>query len=120
MAIGGDAAVEKRLAALAWDDRFRGRFTFVSVNKEEKLDAIDGAKGAPGVLLVEPGRFGVDGVAFAQTTGAEGLEEALVLALAKHKVVEKDTRSQVEAGHREGIDWKTEIPDTDPGPPGGK
>ena len=48
----------------------------------------------------------------------EALKKALTDGLAKHQATVKDARDHMTAGRQAGVDWQTEIPDTDPGPSG--
>lgn len=107
---------DQKLADLVWSDAFVGRFTVVKVSKEEKLDAIKGADAGAALLVVAPGAYGLDGTVLSQARDAAGFRDALESALKKFEPIEKDPGRHIQEGRRAGVEWKTEIPDSDPGP----
>lgn len=119
-------ALETKLAALAWKDNLIGRAIYASTSDATKeLKPIAGVKKDAAFLVVQPGTYGQDGTVLAQASGtATDKELAAVLArgIAAHKAPAKaNIRRHVSQGKRDGINWETEIPVTDPGkpPPGG-
>ncbi len=115
------AAVEGRLARAAWSDGLQGAFIYASVSESKELAAITSASRAPGVLVVEPDTYGLAGkelAAFPANATAKELEDGLVKVRVSFTTRAKDPRRHIQEGRRLGIDWKTEIPDTDPGPGG--
>lgn len=98
--------VEKKLATQAWSDEFVGRFIYVRLAKSDDLSTIGDPKGV--LSVVQPGTFGLDGKVIA-TTLEEGLK--------KFRAEKKDEGRHISEGRRKGIDWKTPVPVTDPGPP---
>src|SRR6185295_1143654 len=115
------AALTERLALLAWNATFVGRFTYV-VGAAADVKPIEGATSKAGLLVVEPDEFGMAGTVLTQApidAAAAKITAALTEGLKRHHATAKDPRSHIEAGHRAGVHWETVIPDTDPGPPGG-
>lgn len=104
--------VEKGLEKLAWGEEFIGRFVFTE-DTEAKV-AFDGMKGNPAVLVVQPDTFGQKGKVLAQAEKADELPAALRTGLKEFVKTDKETRSHLSAGHREGVFWETKTPVTDP------
>lgn len=116
--VAGDAvAVEKKLTPLAWSDEFIGRALYVRTGKDDDLKTVKGA-GAD-LLVVQPGTYGLDGAVLASGR-ADETRAVLEKGLKAYKPVPKDSQAHIREGHRQGVDWKTPVPDTDPGPPPGK
>jgi hypothetical protein len=108
-------ALELRLAPLAWSDEFRGRFIWAATDKSDDVSTIDGAK--PGVLVVQPDRFGQKATVLKRVGLDPAHAELIQLlrdGLAKHKTSEKSFRDHVRAGHQQGVFWETALPVTDP------
>jgi hypothetical protein len=108
------AALEKRLAALAWSDAFMGRFFYVVVDDPAALKPVSGLAQGPLVAVVEPGTYGLEGRSLATTTGrtqAE-LEKTLAAGLAAFEPITKNPNAHVRSGQRQGKEWETEIPIT--------
>ncbi|MCE9583397.1 MAG: hypothetical protein K8T20_13000 [Planctomycetes bacterium] len=124
LAADKDAAAkqDEKLAQAAWKESIAGKFIYVSVTNAKELEAIKGVTKKSGFLVIDPDTYGLEGKVLAEIdskTAGKELETALEKAWKLHKPVEKDPQEHIREGHRIGIDWKTEIPDTDPGP-GGK
>lgn len=113
-------ALEAPLRPLAWADARRGRLLWAPAAAPADLKAVEGLAADARLVVVQPDAFGLKGKVLAQTSDAspKALEKALDDGLAKHQATAKDAREHMAAGRRAGIDWKTEIPDTDPGPAG--
>lgn len=112
----------ERVAAAAWSPAFVGRAAFAIATKDTDLKPVSGAAKKPGVLVVQPDPYGLTGKVLAQTPAdadAAKIAKALAEGFAAHKAAAKDPRTHIEQGRRLGVDWETEIPDTDPGPQGG-
>jgi hypothetical protein len=121
VAANGEARkkVEDALAPLAWSPAFIGRFEYAPAEPGD-LGKIDGARRQEGIVVVEPDAFGMKGKALAQsaTAGPDDLKKALDAGLKAFQPKPKDSRRHIDEGRRAGVYWKTEIPVTDPGPPG--
>jgi hypothetical protein len=107
----------ERLASLVWDERFRGRFTYVTAAAATELSAIQDAPTEAGVFVVQPDRFGLAGKALKQV-GAEAppaaLAACLTYGLALHRPSDEAFGEHVRDGHQQGVFWETIIPVTDP------
>jgi hypothetical protein len=109
--------MQERLRPLAWGERFVGRFTCAVATDATELTPIEGARATPGILLVQPDRFGQKAQALRQLPAdasadelAKGLEEGVK---AYQKTI-KVFASHVREGHRQGVFWETVLPVTDP------
>jgi len=118
---GADA--EAVVARLAWSVAFIGRCVYVRCAADAPLAAVTGAADGPGCLVVQPGVYGLDGVVLTQrawpATG-EAIAATLRDGCARFRAAPKDERRHIAEGRRRGVDWKPVIPDTDPGPAGGR
>ena len=110
--------LEKELRALAWSDELIGRVVYASTTERADLEKIEGAAGDAVLLFVQPDPFGLEGKVLAQTakTDRASLAKALTDGLAKHDPGEKDAADHIRDGRREGVDWETAVPVTDPLP----
>ena len=118
---GTASAPARTLAQLAWSPRFVGRVQFVEASPEE-LEAIEGIEGKADLLFVQSSTYGQSGrclgtakVGDSATELAEFLEQGLA---AFEPTGERNDRSHVRQGQRQGLIWKTVLPITDPGGPG--
>ncbi len=121
IAFGRDAANLKALRTLlagaAWSDQFVGRLVYTSTLQAKDLEAIEGIGAKPGVLVVQPDRFGLKGTELARADAdatPDALEETLRKGLAAHQRIGKSFGEHVRDGHSQGIFWETAIPVTDP------
>lgn len=110
------AALEAKLAELAWSEPLLGKFLYARADDQTDWTVIEGSEARPatGLVVVEPGEFGLDGRVIA-TLGPEPTERALLAATEGHDASAVDTRRQRRKGARAGIKWETVIPVTDPG-----
>jgi len=114
--------MESKLLPLAWkDESIIGQFTYAKASDAESLETLVGIEGEPekshSVLIVEPGQFGLSGKVMAQFDAAvseKELKSALADAIKNCKRVAKDHNSHVNLGIKLGIDWESEIPESDP------
>ncbi len=114
-------AFEKKLTPVAWSDDLRGRFAYVVTAEKDALANVKGAQATARILVVRPDVYGTQSKVLEQLPGdadAKSIETALAKALAAFTAESKDPRQHVLKGCREGIQWETEIPVTDPGPKG--
>lgn len=113
----GRAAFEKVLRPLAWAPSRAGRLLYAPASSVEELKSVTGVSPSARLVLVQPDAFGLKGTVLAQTDSLTpaALAKALDDGIARQKAVTKDPRAQIAEGHREGVEWKPEIPDTDPG-----
>ena len=117
------AALEAKLAVLAWSNDLRGRFTYASADSLGglKLDGLDTLKsdafksGAfkSGVLLIEPDVFGVEGKivsAIDATNVDKMLSDAMHAVSAKHVRAAKSREQLKRLALANGIFFETGIP----------
>lgn len=114
------ARIEKALAPLAWSEEFLGQFHYVSSSNATELAGIAGVAIPAGMLVIEPDRFGTGGKVIASHAvgdASRGIAETLRAALAAFdRKASGDRRDHYREGSREGVNWETAIPVTDPGP----
>jgi hypothetical protein len=116
-----DDGVRRRLdedvCRLAWSGAFLGRFIYVRAAATKDLAPVEGGRAEPGLLVVQPDRFGLKGTVLRQA-GADVAPEALAKCLregaALHRPTEESFREHVLAGHELGVFWETLLPVTDP------
>lgn len=106
-----------KVAPLAWDKDFIGRFAFVLADSDKDLVRVSGAKPKAGLLVVEPDQFGLAGKVLAQAS-AEATPAEIRAALRKgvESFARKPVadRSHIRQGREANIFWNTPIPVTDP------
>lgn len=123
LAAGTEAAAkqEEALAAVAWSGDVEGKFVFATTTDAKELETVKGVTKKAGFFVIEPDAYGLEGKVLAEidakATGKD-LEKALLKANEKHVTPEKDPDAHIREGRRLGVEWETEIPDTDPGPGG--
>ncbi len=109
-------ALRDRLRPLAWGEAVRGRFLYVEAASTRDLAMVAGAR-APGMLIVQPDRFGQKGtvlVSVPPDADARALAQGLRDGAARHQPDTESFRQHVRDGHEEGVFWETIIPVTDP------
>ena len=87
-------------------------------NHPDDLEKISGCTGKSGFLIVQPGKFGIDGeaiITLPENTKESDLRKAMEKALQRHEAEKKNTRRHIQEGRKEGVHWETEIPVTDSG-----
>lgn len=111
-------ALSKRLGRLAWHKDHVGRLQYCVATKADELKKL-GAEGAkPGLLVIQPGNYGTDGLVLTSvTTDADAgeLEDALSFGVLLSQFQQKDRFRHVSGGRQLGISWQTVIPVTDSG-----
>lgn len=108
--------INKSLVPLAWEESLAGQYVYASVLDKKELKPITGAQGDEGILVVEPGQFGLSGKVLAQFpagTLSDKMKSKLQDVVATFPRTHKDHNSHVRLGIEIGIDWKSEIPETD-------
>lgn len=108
---------QKALAELAGKEEFIGRFTFVVAAGKTDLAKVEGAGTEPGLLVVQPDRFGQKGSVLArsaETADPKLLAAALREGLKKYHPNPPAGPAHVRDGQRAGVFWDTKLPVTDP------
>jgi len=124
------AKLEERVALMAWSDAHVGRQHYVRVVGYEALAAAKAEHGLalqPGLTLVEPDAFGrtakvllhLDGLEKrkARTSALKAASAALVEARGDHSPAAKSRRAHLREARRQGIEWESELPVSDPNTP---
>lgn len=106
-----------RLTPLAWSEPFLGRFIYVVVHEDRELAALPGAKAEASVLVVQPDRFGLNGIVLTRV-GLKGTAEELVQCLKegmkRYQHEEESFERHVREGRQRGVFWQTVMDVTDP------
>ena len=111
------ARIEQALLPLAWSKEFAGRFAYARAKTPaEAAEYIEGKIESDGLFVVQPDAFGVKGrlLAFVPGSDREAMAKGLAKGLAGFAPEAKDSRRHIDEGVRKGLNWKTEIPVTDP------
>lgn len=110
------ARLEAAAADLAWKPEFIGRYVFASAGTAAELTAIKGAATKPGLLVIQPGGFGLSGRILAHADPSATTDQ-LAEALRQGRKAFKPRRLQgfdyLRAGHEAGVFWETRLPVTD-------
>ena len=112
----------KKMLPLAWKDDFViGQFTWARASDATEVSALTGIEGEfdklNSILIIEPGQFGMSGKVLKQLdveVSDEDLKSALADAIANCERLVKDHNTHVNLGIQLGIEWNSEIPETDP------
>ena len=111
------AALESKMAGLAWSDEFLGQFIYATAASSTNLESVTGAESRDGVLLLEPDKFGQDGRVVKQLAAdvsSEQLAAAMRTVIAAHQKAAKDSRTHRAEGERAGAFWETKLSIGDP------
>lgn len=119
VARGDDARkkIEQSLLPLAWSREFAGKFAYARVNAPaEAADYVEGKLESDGVFIVQPDAFGTKGrlLAFVPGSDRDAIAKGMARSLESFVAEAKDSRRHIDEGVRRGLNWKTEIPVTDP------
>ena len=110
-------SLETLLSKVALNDQFAGQLVFAKTKSLETLELVNGKAKIQGIYLIAPDKFGTTGeivdVLASQTTPAQ-LNGAMQKVIAEMPRESKSHRNHVQAGIEKGIDWVSEIPETDP------
>ncbi|PCJ52668.1 MAG: hypothetical protein COA70_11785 [Planctomycetota bacterium] len=109
--------LESLLLPLAWHKDLMGEFLFVATDKLADLAKISETGIAPGLLVVTPGTYGLEGrqVAFVPLSAKASDAHAILVAAAEaNRLGSKDSKRHIGRGRREGVKWEPVL--EDPGP----
>lgn len=116
------SSVSEKLLPVAWSDEIAGQFGWASVVDKRELETISGidkttAEGGS-ILLVAPGQYGLKGKVLKQlaaTADNELIKAEMIKVIKEFPRKAKSHDNHVKKGIAEGVDWKSAIPETDPG-----
>lgn len=110
------AKIEQALLPLAWSKDFAGRFAYARATPAEAADYVEGKIESDGIFVVQPDAYGVKGrlLAFVPGSDRDAMAKGMSKGLAGFTAEAKDSRRHIDEGVRKGLNWKTEIPVTDP------
>ena len=109
------AALEAKVAALAWSPEFRGRFAYASSASPDGLKVSGGSGLKSGVLVIEPDIFGVRGAVVKEVSAADlerKLAEAMRGTVASHVRMNKSREQLRRLALQQGVFFETGIPVT--------
>lgn len=116
---GRDQATVEKLCQtalpLAWNDEIGGQFVFAKATKDAELKPLGLDTIKNGLIVVEPGKFGMSGKVianFGESFDIKDTQDKLAKLAAGYQV-DKNYRQHIQAGIRLGIEWETETPVTD-------
>ncbi|MBC8324789.1 MAG: hypothetical protein H8E27_04105 [Verrucomicrobia subdivision 3 bacterium] len=110
------AAMETKLAALAWSDDFIGRAQYVRVGQSDELKAIEGLTVKAGIIVIQPGTFGLTGKVIREIgldLPLTRLKGHFALGLNQHQPNQLSYQEHRAAGVRAGKRWESKTPNTD-------
>ena len=87
------------LKAVVNDDRIIGRFHFDLEEGNEWRKSITGATDGPGIMLVNPGEFGLDGTVMQQLPLDTAASDIIKAMLAANETFSKTTKKKVYSEH---------------------
>lgn len=111
------AQLTSRVAELAWEESHVGRQHFVVLDGAELPEAFAKLDLKEGLTVLEPNAYGTGATVLAHEKASakpEALARALDEGRAKHDPDDKVRAQHVRTGRRSGIEWESEIPETDP------
>ena len=112
------AAMKESLGDIAWDSKVMGRFVFCHTTDSKELKSISGLKSTDGIFVISPGTYGLKGKVLAEFKSDEDkdkIKNKLIEVADSFVATTKSHRQHVAQGARQGINWFTEVPVTDPG-----
>ena len=107
------AALEAKVAKLAWSKDLRGRFAYASTESLKDLKLTGTATVKSGVLLIEPDVFGIEGSVVTAIAAADvdnKLDAAMRDASAKHVRMAKSREQLKRLALAKGVFFETGIP----------
>jgi len=110
------ARLKARAAFLAWKPEFIGRCAYTAATSAASLSAVEGGAVKPGLLVVQPAGFGLEGKVLARAEPAatpEQLAATLRQGLAAFRPEPLRGPQYQRAGQAAGAFWETKLPVTD-------
>ena len=110
------AEINEVVLAAAWTEEAAGHFVYASTIDASKLKPIPGVKGSEGVLVVEPGPYGLSGKILWESSVVKSpnvVRDKLLETAASFARVAPQYTAHIQLGIQLGIDWESAIPETD-------
>ena len=104
---------EAKVAALAWDKDFEGRFVYAIASSMKQMPKVQGHSITEGILVIEPDIFGLGGKVVKEVTAEQPvgqLRETLQQVARNYVPIVKNRRQLATLGLKEGIFYETGIP----------
>ena len=104
------------LVEVAWSESLAGQFVYATASAAKQLKPVRGIELDAGILVVEPGQYGLSGKTLAQlkpTATKEEVQATLAQVVKTFSRQPVSTNSHIALGIQLGIEWKSEIPETD-------
>ena len=111
------AECHKLLSSIAWSDSLTGQFVYATTTDRKDLRPITGVPAAEQILVIAPGQFGLSGKVMTTVSSLDTpaeVQKKLLRAVSDFPRPVKTHDSHVRQGIELGIDWESEIPETDP------
>ena len=105
--------LNSKLSGVIWDETLAGKFIYASTTKFADLKMVSGATMKPGILVIEPGVYGMSGrmiKMIGASVSRQDLKRDLVVAADTFTGRSKSHGLHVRNGRRGGKTWKTEVP----------
>lgn len=110
----------EKLRPLAWSEPLAGQFIYTTAKTAKELKPLTelpaAAEEVSGILVVEPGQFGLSGKVlahFGSKASADEMTTKLQQVIQELPRLRKDHGTHVRLGIELGVDWESEIPVTD-------
>ncbi|MBI2479856.1 MAG: hypothetical protein HYV60_14850 [Planctomycetia bacterium] len=110
------AEINDALLSTAWSQQIAGQFVYASTANKKELKPIPGVQATEGILVVEPDPYGLSGKILRELPVGEPtqeLKQELLQVISAFARVAPEYTSHIQLGIQLGIDWKSEIPETD-------
>ena len=110
------AEINNSLLKAVWSEPLAGQFVYASTSSRPELKPIPGVKALDGILVVEPGPYGLSGKILRELPGHPAPEQTaaeLSKAVASFARRPPEYSSHIQLGIQLGIDWESAIPETD-------
>lgn len=110
-------ALNRRLVPSAWKESLAGQFVYVAVGDSKTLRPLTDDVSGEGILLVEPDQFGLSGKVLKHLSldaDRQTIESSMSDVVTTFPRKYKDHNSHVRLGIQLGIDWQSQIPESDP------
>jgi hypothetical protein len=110
------ADINNALLKTAWSEPLAGQFVFASTSNKQELKPIPGVNAKEGILVVEPGPYGLSGKIlreFPSNPKSDQTAAELSNVVASFARRPPEYSSHIQLGIQLGIDWESAIPETD-------